>query len=116
MTGSFIKIFLYFAPLFFDPDALIKERCRSGLTGTPGKRVYLKRVPGVQIPLSPQTRLLPRHAGGFLLKSELFLTVVSSKLYCILIFVYTQVNHICLVTIEADQNLIPDFEIPWLFI
>jgi len=42
--------------------------------------------------------------------------VVSSKLYCILIFVYTQVNHICLVTIEADQNLIPDFEIPWLFI
>ncbi len=30
-----------------------RERCRSGLTGPPGKRVYLKRVPGVRIPLSP---------------------------------------------------------------
>ena len=29
------------------------ERCRSGLTGTPGKRVNLKRVSGVRIPLSP---------------------------------------------------------------
>jgi hypothetical protein len=34
----------------------VKERCRSGLTGTPGKRVYLKRVPGVRIPLSPHRR------------------------------------------------------------
>ena len=30
-----------------------RERCRSGLTGPPGKRVCLKRVPGVRIPLSP---------------------------------------------------------------
>jgi hypothetical protein len=34
----------------------IPERCRSGLTGTPGKRVYCKTVPGVRIPLSPQEK------------------------------------------------------------
>jgi hypothetical protein len=27
--------------------------------------VYLKRVPGVRIPLSPQTKLLPQLAAGF---------------------------------------------------
>ena len=29
------------------------ERCSSGLRGTPGKRVYVKSVPRVRIPLSP---------------------------------------------------------------
>ena len=32
------------------------ERCRSGLTGTLGKRVYLIRVPGVRIPFSPREK------------------------------------------------------------
>ncbi len=54
MSGENVKIFSYFAPLFFRTAFIVKERCRSGLTGTPGKRVYLKRVPGVRIPLSPQ--------------------------------------------------------------
>lgn len=31
------------------------ERCSSGLRGTPGKRVYSKRVSGVRISFSPQT-------------------------------------------------------------
>jgi hypothetical protein len=31
--------------------------------------VYLKRVPGVRIPLSPQTKLLPQQAAGFLIYS-----------------------------------------------
>jgi hypothetical protein len=31
--------------------------------------VYLKRVPGVRIPLSPQTKLLPQLAAGFLIHS-----------------------------------------------
>ncbi len=31
-----------------------KERCPSGLRSAPGKCVYLKRVSGVRIPLSPQ--------------------------------------------------------------
>ncbi len=45
-----------------------RERCRSGLTGPPGKRVYSKRVPGVRIPLSPQLQITPvsRQADGFL--------------------------------------------------
>ena len=30
-----------------------KERCSSGLRGTPGERVYPKRVSWVRIPLSP---------------------------------------------------------------
>ena len=30
-----------------------KERCSSGWRGTPGKRVYVKSVSGVRIPLSP---------------------------------------------------------------
>ena len=34
-------------------DSLSKERCSSGLRGTPGKRVYLQRVSGVRIPLFP---------------------------------------------------------------
>ncbi len=33
----------------------ILERCSSGLRGTPGKRVYSKRVSGVRISFSPQT-------------------------------------------------------------
>lgn len=33
--------------------AAFKERWPSGLRRTPAKRVYLKRVPRVQIPLSP---------------------------------------------------------------
>ena len=32
----------------------VKERCSSGLRGTPGKRVYPKRVSRVRIPISPQ--------------------------------------------------------------
>ena len=32
----------------------VKERCSSGLRGTPGKRVYPKRVSRVRIPNSPQ--------------------------------------------------------------
>ena len=32
------------------------ERCSSGLRGTPGKRVYPKRVSGVRISLSPQSK------------------------------------------------------------
>ena len=58
MTGQFVKLFLYFAPLFL-------ERCRSGLTGTPGKRVYLKRVPGVRIPLSPPIENHPADKRDF---------------------------------------------------
>ena len=37
----------------FTGEAL--ERCSSGLRGTPGKRVYPKRVSRVRIPVSPQT-------------------------------------------------------------
>lgn len=33
----------------------VLERCSSGLRGTPGKRVYSKRVSGVRISFSPQT-------------------------------------------------------------
>ena len=38
-------------------DSLSKERCSSGLRGTPGKRVYLQRVSGVRIPLFPHKPL-----------------------------------------------------------
>ena len=38
----------------------VKERCSSGLRGTPGKRVYPKRVSRVRIPISPQKHSLSR--------------------------------------------------------
>ena len=41
-------------------DSLSKERCSSGLRGTPGKRVYLQRVSGVRIPLFPPFPLKKR--------------------------------------------------------
>ena len=44
----------------------VKERCSSGLRGTPGKRVYPKRVSRVRIPISPQTIEAQRIALGFL--------------------------------------------------
>ena len=45
----YYKIFF----VIFEPFIIAMERCRSGLSGTPGKRVYFKRVPGVRIPLFP---------------------------------------------------------------
>ena len=47
------KIIRTFAPAF--QKWRQKERCSSGLRGTPGKRVYVKSVSGVRIPLSPQS-------------------------------------------------------------
>src|ERR1051325_11895215 len=53
--------------------ATFAERCRSGLTGATGNRVYGKTVPGVQIPPSPPVRVkggsggavsAPPHLGG----------------------------------------------------
>ncbi len=50
-----------YAPLFLGTDG-----CRSGRTGSPGKRVYSKRVPRVRIPPHPpffgQAVRAPRHA------------------------------------------------------
>ena len=87
MKGPNVKIFLYFAPRFFNnivhrkssfdttfaKATVVKEsfggqreRCKSGLIGTPGKRVYLKRVPGVRIPLSPQSLNESRQRRDFL--------------------------------------------------
>ena len=40
-----------------------KERCSSGWRGTPGKRVYVKSVSGVRIPVSPQGRKGMRTKG-----------------------------------------------------
>ena len=48
------KIIRTFAPAF--QKWRQKERCSSGLRGTPGKRVYVKSVSGVRIPLSPQSK------------------------------------------------------------
>ena len=51
MTGSIVEIILYFAPLFLNTECINKERCRSGLTGTPGKRVSReKRDRGFESP------------------------------------------------------------------
>ena len=54
-----IKYFRNLRRRFRPTCKLNRERCRSGLTGPPGKRVYLKRVPGVRIPLSPQSQITP---------------------------------------------------------
>lgn len=47
-------------------DSLSKERCSSGLRGTPGKRVYLQRVSGVRIPVFPPFTLKKEAHYGFL--------------------------------------------------
>ena len=57
------KNLFIFAPPENNPD-YFQERCRSGLTGTPGERVCLKRVPGVRIPLSPHSNYFPRRKAG----------------------------------------------------
>ena len=45
------KVLIFAVPIFRD---LSLERCSSGLRGTPGKRVYSKRVSRVRISVSPQ--------------------------------------------------------------
>ena len=39
--------------VYSQPQKKKKERCSSGWRGTPGKRVYVKSVSGVRIPLFP---------------------------------------------------------------
>jgi hypothetical protein len=56
-TGKLLVFFRILRPDF--NEATVPERCKSGLIGTPGKRVYFKRVPGVRIPLSPQSQIYP---------------------------------------------------------
>ena len=50
--------------------APILERCSSGLRGTPGKRVYFKRVSGVRISFSPQQNEAQRNALGFFVQGR----------------------------------------------
>ena len=61
-------------------------------------------------------KLTPGHdEETLILKWPQFLIVLWRKSHCFLIFVYIDKDHICLITVQPNQNLIPDFNLLWIF-